>query len=340
MAAVARSAGVSPTAVSLVLSGRAGDYRLSDRTSARVLAAVASLGYVRPARRRGPPRLHVLHLEDILRMDTRGLGGAVLYPLLDALSARGWATSVDPRMPDDAEAAGPALFSATAMLLPVNRGFEARSRALAEAAAVRGVQPVIVARHLDDLDAIQIDGDQRRGGALAAAHLLGLGHRRIAVLGGSLGEQHTEERLAGWYGAMAAAGLHQDPSDFWGYGDYNTGPAHHVVSERLAAGMRPTAIFCCNDPMAVGALLALREAGLRVPQDVSLVGFDDQPDLTAIAPGITSIRIDTAGIGERVADMLVAGAPVRSERILCAARLVVRGSSTVAPRPLPASRVP
>jgi LacI family transcriptional regulator len=334
LASVARKAGVSSATVSLVLSGRAGDYRLSDATAGKVLAAAEQLGYRRAEQRRGQLRLHVMHLDDLLRMEVRGLGGSVLYPLLDALTSRGWLASVDPRLPTDPDDAGPSLFSAAAVLLPVNLGFDERVAAIARAAAARGVQPVILGRHLDGVPAIQVDGDQHGGGRLLAEHLIGLGHRRIAVIGGAAGDPHSDARQAGFAAVCAEHGIALPASHAWGEGGYQAAGAHRLVASRLAAGPRPTAIVCCNDRMALGALLALREVGLRVPEDVSLVGFDDQQEFSEVAPGLTTVRLDTGGLGARLADLLVPAAGLRDERISVPTRLVIRGS-TAPPRKQP-----
>lgn len=323
LASVARAAGVSPTAVSLVLGGRGGDYRLSDGTSERIRQAAAAQGYVRPQRRRGPPRLHVVHLADLLGMEARGLGGAVLHPLMDALAGRGWQASVDPRLP-----VGPldqTVLRASALVVPVNYGFDAEVARLAAAAAAAGVQPVVLGRCLADLDAIQVDGDQQSGGRLAGEHLLALGHRRIAVVGGHPDDPHTRARLDGFAAACAAQGV---VPEAWGDGGFRSDLAHRLVAARLAAGARPSAIFCCNDRMAVGALLALREAGLPVPQRISLVGFDDQEEYATIPPGLTTVRFDAEGVGSRLAALLTPGARPQHHAILLPARLVIRSSST------------
>lgn len=327
LASVARRAGVSQASASLILNGRGGDYRLSDTTSAKVMAAATQLGYARPQRRKGPQRIHVVHFADILRMDERGLGSAVLYPLLDALTAQGWLASVDPRLPADAKAAGPILFTAAAAVIPVNLGQDATVRALAAAAAAGGTQPVILGRHAADFPGLQVDGDQAGGAGAAAEHLLALGHRRIALVAGVTGDPHSDARIAGFTATCTAQRCELTPGDTWGEGGYEAADAHRLVASRLAGGARPTAIFCCNDRMALGALLALRESGLRVPEDVSLVGFDDQTTFCAVAPGITTVRIDAGGIGPRLAARMAAGGAVQTERITIPARLVVRGST-------------
>ncbi len=331
LASVARAAGVSSAAVSLVLGGRHRDYGLSQETAERIKAAAQKQGYQRPTRRRGPPRLHVVHFEDLVRMDERGLGASVLHPLMDALATRGWLASVDAQLPDDPTAPGSALLSATAVVVPVNHGFDAAATALVRAAVAGGVQPVVLGRIIPDVTAIQVDGDQHGGGRLAAEHLISLGHRRIAVVSGIAGDPHSEARLAGF----AAAAARKATIDVWGNGGFTVAGAHRLVAQRLAQKCaRPTAIFCASDRMALGALLALREAGLTVPGVVSLVGFDDQAEFADVAPGFTTVRLVADGAGQRLAALLDPATTPSSEHLILPARLVVRGS-TAAPRKLP-----
>lgn len=332
LASVARAAGVSAAAVSLVLGGRHRDYGLSQETAERIKAAAKKQGYQRPTRRRGPPRLHVVHFEDLVRMDERGLGASVLHPLMDALASRGWLASVDAQLPEDPSAPGAALLSATAVVVPVNHGFDTAATALVRAAVAGGVQPVVLGRIIPDVTAIQVDGDQEGGGRLAAEHLVALGHRRIAVVGGIAGDPHSEARLAGFAAAAKKAKV-----EAWGDGGFTVAGAHRLVAQRLASvgkGARPTAIFCASDRMALGALLALREAGLRVPDDVSLVGFDDQAEFADVAPGFTTVRLVADGAGQRLAALLDPATAPSSEHLVLPARLVARGS-TAAPGNLP-----
>lgn len=327
LASVARAAGVSTASVSLVLGGRHKDYGLSSDTAERIRAAAAQQGYQRPIRRRGPPRLHVVHFEDLVRMEERGLGASVLQPLMDALATRGWQASVDTRLPQEA---GGELLSASAVVVPVNHGFDAAATALIRAAADGGVQPIVLGRIIDGIVGIQVDGDQFGGGRLAAEFLLGQGHRYIGLVGGISGDPHSEARIAGFIGTAGRTAK----VERWGDGGFTIADAHRLVAGRLADGARPTAIFCASDRMALGTLLALREAGLAVPRDVSLVGFDDQAEFANVGPGLSTIRLVSEGIGARIAALLEPSSPLKSERLLMTARLMVRGSTSV-PRTSP-----
>ncbi len=171
------------------------------------------------------------------------------------------------------------------------------------------------------------------GAKQATEHLLGLGHRRIGAIAGSPGWYATEERLAGFRAALAGAGILLDPelvvhSDWrlpWG-----TAAAHRL----LELPDPPTAIFGFNDNVAIGALHAAYERGLRVPEDLSVVGFDDTNQAVIVTPRLTSVAQPLAELGRMGVSLLVRlleGQRLDAMRIELATRLVVR-DSTAPPR--------
>jgi LacI family transcriptional regulator len=170
------------------------------------------------------------------------------------------------------------------------------------------------------------------GGAVAAVeHLISIGRRRIAHIAGPAGNLEAEARMAGYMQAMAAAGLPTTVID-----GLFTKASGHEAGERLAAmAERPDAVFAANDNMAVGAMLALQEAGLDVPGDVALVGFDDIPLASLVRPGLTTLKIDIAETGrkalERLVGLTLSGADTACEVVR--PELVVRAST----RPQPPS---
>ena len=141
------------------------------------------------------------------------------------------------------------------------------------------------------------------GGAVAAVeHLLAQGRRRIAHIGGPTGNLEARERQAGYLQAMTAAGCEPQIAA----GDFTQASGHVATTALLAEGVRPDAIFAANDTMAVGVLLALQEAGVRCPEDIAVVGFDDVPIAALVRPALTTLRIEIAGMGRRAMDRLVA----------------------------------
>lgn len=123
----------------------------------------------------------------------------------------------------------------------------------------------------------------------ATRHLVALGHRRIAYIGDRLGFQSDTERFEGFRSALEEAGVPLDPA-LVVHGDGKPEAARAAMSQLLALPNRPTAVFCYNDLTALGALRQIADAGLRVPQDVSLVGFDDLYISQYVEPPLTTVR--------------------------------------------------
>ena len=144
--------------------------------------------------------------------------------------------------------------------------------------------------------------DNRGVAMTAVEHLLALGRRRIAHISGPAGNLEAEARLSGYAEALAGTGVIARVLD----GDFTQASGYRAVTRMLAGGDRPDAIFAGNDMMAVGALLALQEAGLRCPEDVAVVGFDDVPIAELVRPALTTMRIDISGTGKHAMERLVA----------------------------------
>jgi LacI family transcriptional regulator len=175
-----------------------------------------------------------------------------------------------------------------------------------------------------------VELDQELGARLAVEHLLALGHRRIAHLAGPVTTFDFWARVEGWRAAMAdASEAHGEllEGEFDGNGGYRL--AHHLVTR---AQELPTAIFAGNDLMAMGVLAAFAHHGVRVPDDVSLVGFDDIAGAGYLVPSLTTVRQDFAGLGARGVEQvlrMMGGEAASCERIT--PELVVR-RSTAPPR--------
>lgn len=147
---------------------------------------------------------------------------------------------------------------------------------------------------------------ETEGGRLAASAVIEAGHRKIAFLGGPQDDPARIEREAGFRKAMAEAGL--SVNERWVLaGDYQIGTGHALTHELLSSGEPPTAVVCGNDRMAVGAITAALELGLRVPEDLSVVGYDDQEDLAdQIAPALTTVTIPHYEMGRTAVERLLA----------------------------------
>jgi LacI family transcriptional regulator len=171
--------------------------------------------------------------------------------------------------------------------------------------------------------------DNVAGAEAAVRHLHDLGHRRIATITGMLESRPGIDRLRGYRAAAQALGLgYRD--EYVAYGDFYAESGREQAARLLALRERPTAIFAAADMMAIGAIRAAAEAGLRVPEDVSVVGFDDIQLASHINPPLTTLRQDKLGLGAAAADALVAriahdnGRPPLHQLPV---ELVVRGST-------------
>ncbi|GIH17945.1 LacI family transcriptional regulator [Rugosimonospora africana] len=167
------------------------------------------------------------------------------------------------------------------------------------------------------------------GGLTATQHLIGLGHERIAVIGGPPDVLCSRARMDGYRAAMSGAGLKVRP----GYvrsGDFLSPTGYQQTTALLDLPTPPTALFVCADQMALGAYEALYERGLRVPDDMSVVGFDDLDEARWAIPPLTTIRqplTEMAGMGARMLLSLIDGEELETPRVELATPLVVRAST-------------
>ena len=143
------------------------------------------------------------------------------------------------------------------------------------------------------------------GARAMVRHLLELGHKRIAIIKGAEGNVDAAERLRGYRAALAEGGVVASP-ELEVAGDFNEESGFRATTELMLCEARPSAIFAANDAMAVGALSALRESGLRVPDDVALAGFDDIPMARYMDPPLSSVHVDISALGEHATRRLLA----------------------------------
>lgn len=175
--------------------------------------------------------------------------------------------------------------------------------------------------------------DNRRAAGEMVRHLVAGGRRRIAFIAGPEDNHDARDRARGYEQALAEALPGSRP---WVVrGDFSEAAGHAAASELLGAGQRPDAVFAANDMMALGCLFAFQQAGVDVPGEIAVAGFDDIPLSRYAHPSLTTMRVDIAGIGAEAMRMLLARlnpGPPRPEAtpVMQEAQLVVRGST--APR--------
>jgi LacI family transcriptional regulator len=159
--------------------------------------------------------------------------------------------------------------------------------------------------------------------------LLSLGHRRIAfVSNGPLIYTASRDRLRGYVDALTAAGLPHDES-LVRFGKFSRASGYAAMQSLLSLPERPTAVFVASDVVAFGALEALREAGVRVPGEMAVVGFDDVPMAAYVTPPLTSLHLPARELGQAAADILlklIAGKEVKERTVLLDTNLVLRAS--------------
>ena len=153
----------------------------------------------------------------------------------------------------------------------------------------------------DRENAYYVDVDNIQGGREATAYLIERGYRRIGTITGPLTMPAGIDRLQGFREALAAAGIDEDAAED---GDFTADGAADAIRRILERGDHPDALFVASDLMARGALSALATAGLRVPDDIAMIGFDDSPVATSVSPHLTTVRQPSFAQGEQMAQVM------------------------------------
>ncbi|KIP97685.1 MULTISPECIES: LacI family DNA-binding transcriptional regulator [Pseudomonas] len=188
---------------------------------------------------------------------------------------------------------------------------------------------------VDDAPWPTVSLNNRGAARTMTEHLLGLGHRRIGLIQGPPDSPLTRERFAGYREALDAAGIGLDPALLQD-GNYDCQSGHAAAAHLLGVESRPTAIFCENDEMAMGAIRCIRQAGLRIPEDISVAGFDDISFAAFCDPPLTTIAQPAEAFGKHAVAMLLAlleGRSIAEHRLILPFELVVRSSTAACSQP-------
>lgn len=328
---VAARAGVSPATVSRVM---AGDYPVTAGTRARVQRAVRELDYVANAQARA----------------LKGAGTRMVAFVMDDVTGPSFAY-VAKGVEEEATAEG------RLCLICTTHGDPSRELAVVEAMREQHADAVILVGggfldetyrdrmiHFayaldkagsrlvlcgrpplgDDVPTTVVEYDNEGGAYAMTSHLLSKGHRRIVYLG-NVRTNHTtsRDRIKGYTRAHEAYGVPADPALIVP-GEYSQISGYATTKRLLAEGVAFTAIFAATDMVAAGVLLALREAGVRVPDDVSVVGYDDIPLAVNVVPALTTVRVPTEELG-RTAVRLALN-PSANQHVVLGTHIVVRDS--------------
>lgn len=326
---VAERAGVAISTVSKVLSGR---HAVSDKTRARVMQAIADLNYIPQAAARSlaGDRTSMIGLVITYRPEDFFADPnlvRVLFGVDTQVTEHDYALLLSlPRSADDQVSAFERLlrgYRVDGVLVESGLG-EDGVMLLAE----QGYPCVVIGYSKNGLPCVY--PDDYRGARLMTRHLLDLGHHRIGIINGPESFPIAmQKRLAGFEDELCADGLTFD-RDYMVFGNFRQESGYAGIAHLMQLDPPPTAIFAFNDRMAIGALRWLREHGYRVPQDVSLAGFDDISQAAEVDPPLTTIRISPLDIGQRAAAMLfdlIANGNGDGEAVMLPVEFIARAST-------------
>ncbi|MGY1605399.1 substrate-binding domain-containing protein [Geodermatophilus sp. SYSU D00815] len=338
LATVAAAAGVSVATVSKVLNGRSD---VAPATRGLVQSLLAEYDYVgrgADAVRRAVPTVRPT-VELVYAGDLNAYSTEVLQGVLDAAGIMGVAVVVSMRRPGQrrSETGRPAAWAGElaaagrrAVIAVVDELTSADLTALSRA---RLPLVVIDPVNLPHADVPSVGSTNFTGGLSATQHLLGLGHRRIAYVGGPVTSACNQARLHGYRAAMDAAGA-AVPPEYVRFGGFLHADGLAQGGALLDLPEPPTAVFAGSDETAVGVLEAARARGLRIPEDLSVVGFDDTAVARLSSPALTTVRQPLQEMGQvalRTAMQLADGEAIASHHVELATELVVRQSAAPAP---------
>ena len=187
---------------------------------------------------------------------------------------------------------------------------------------------VIVGRDFENIELDAVYNNEVKGGFLATEYLIKKGHKRIALIDGFLYKSPAKGRLEGYKKALKKYGISMDDA-LVSVGDIDIKDGYHRTKQMLEKDLDFTAIFAYNDMMAFGAMQAIKEKGLRIPQDIGLVGYDDIPFSSFISPPLTTIRLRKQDLGAESVKLLLShinGKLKKMKKVMLDVELITRGT--------------
>jgi LacI family transcriptional regulator len=324
---VAAAAGVSRTAVSYVLSGRTTGIRVPEVTRQRILEAAEQVGYRRNAlglalRSGRMDTVGIIAPVSIMLGEPGKPGGVYYKDLTAALAAAAFEAGLNPLLMSETPHRSISLADLSDRRVDgVILVSKSNNDSLVQDAAAEGIPCVTISRGIGDW---QVATDNRLGARLAAQHLVGLGHRRFAYLTFDEESYSSRPRGEGFRAALRDAGIPADSVTTFCY--------HRPDSVRagLRGQSRPTAVFCFNDEIAVWLYDVCREEGIRLPEELSVVGFDNNVLSITVRPRLTSVQSPLVEVARAALDLFqkkLRGEPPPSMPVLIEPHLVVRDST-------------
>jgi LacI family transcriptional regulator len=297
---VAHAAQVSPMTASRAINNRPG---VSLETREHVLKVAADLGYVtnRAAQKLSGGRSHVI---GVIATDLENqYTGSLIASMSEAAWQAGYETLIYSHVEREKRPSGSVvqllrqISDGVIAILPLEFGY------LGDLASIN--IPVITIDHVGErAEFLAITTDCYEGARTAMRHLIGLGHRRIAYIAGDERLASARDRHHAYIETISQYGLESDPSLVLP-GDFTEIRGFEATVELLSLANPPTAIFAANDLSAFGAITAIRKAGLRVPEDISVIGFDDILFAAQFSPALTTIRQPLHQIGHSAVEALL-----------------------------------
>lgn len=332
---VARKAGVSKSAVSFVFNNRPG---VSAESRERILQAAAELHWKPSARARALSRRRTQTVGLVIRREAELLSTDPFFPQFVAgveagLSRHGYALLLQVVADADAERAAYERFADESRIEGVFLTDMLLDDPRPALLATLGLSAIVVSPREATGTAHTIGMDDGVGIRRAVQHLFALGHRTIGHVTGASGYVHAELRRRSWEQALSELGL---PAGPLALADFSGASGARATHELLDLPLPPTAIIYSNDLMAIAGMAAAADRGVRVPQDLSVVGFDDVPLAAFVSPPLTTVKENVVAWGAAAAELLVATVEGREAPAVDLPRVefIVRGSTARAPEPL------
>jgi LacI family transcriptional regulator len=327
---VAKLAGVSPITASRAIRGVG---YVSEAARTRIMAAAAQLNYtpdMLARRMRGDKT-------NLIGVFVNNYGSVVLHEIIKAISHEARLKGYDliifnaerfdrPGRMETSDMLSK-LCDGLLLLLPtVNDGY-------LDVVDTRRFPSVLVNFDAKQMNVPIVVAENRAGARIAVEHLLSLGHRRIGFIAGTAGTGQSAERQKGYIDALSAAGVDIDPALML-EGAFMQAGGYSATEQLLSLADAPTALFCANDEMAFGAIDAVNSKGLKVPDDVSVIGFDDIATASYVFPKLTTMRqpfgaMAARAVGELVE--LIQGREITAVKIAFPTELVIRNSTGPVP---------
>ena len=332
---VASLAQVSLQTVSNVVNGRFDE--MSEATRERVLEAMDTLGYrtnmaAASLRSQRVRTIAVLVLDEHAEFLADPLMGLLIAGVAEVAHDHGYGVLIQGARPgrrDDAFFRGLREGRADGALIQLSGAPSIRREVIDEARAL-GVDLVVIDEEDLPSDVMGVRAEQARGMRELTNHVLGLGHQRLAFIGARMPWAVVEQRLAGFQAAIAEAGLVIDADRILLEAGFEAADGERLAARLLGRADPPTAILCAGDLLAAGAMQAAKSAGLRVPEDVAITGFEDHPLSAYLDPPLTSVRIPAYEMGRRAASAIIArlaGREAGHPQLVLPTDLVLRGSA-------------